>query len=396
MQILVLGGGLMGPAAAFNALSDPDVSQVTVCDVSETQLEACQHKLANKAGAHKLTLECLDLNDQATTVKLMSGYDAIVAALPSVASPLGMRAAIQARVPLVDLTWAPAEQLPAIKQAAEAAGSLIIPGCGVEPGLTEIMARYASEQLDSVTELHIKCGGIPAVPTPPLGYKIVFGGKQMPLRESDAQQVKDGQLQPVARYTGVESVTFAGVGECEAWHEGFMPWLLELPSLQGLKVGTQKTVRWPGYAAKATVLKELGLLSLKPVEVEGARVTPKKVVDAVLYPQVRLGEHERDITTFRVDALGVKHGHACHYRIELVDRYDEALGFTSMARTTAFTAAIVARMVARGDLKASGLVTPEKLLTGAAFERLVNELAANGMRFAATTMQTQILGQSIR
>jgi saccharopine dehydrogenase-like NADP-dependent oxidoreductase len=144
------------------------------------------------------------------------------------------------------------------------------------------------------------------------------------------------------------------------------------------------------------VLKELGLLSLKPVEVEGARVTPKKVVDAVLYPQVRLGEHERDITTFRVDALGVKHGHACHYRIELVDRYDEALGFTSMARTTAFTAAIVARMVARGDLKASGLVTPEKLLTGAAFERLVNELAANGMRFAATTMQTQILGQSIR
>jgi len=36
----------------------------------------------------------------------------------------------------------------------------------------------------------------------------------------------------------------------------------------------------------------------------------------------------------------------------MVDRYDDVLGFTSMARTTAFTGAIVARMIARGDLKA--------------------------------------------
>jgi len=31
----------------------------------------------------------------------------------------------------------------------------------------------------------------------------------------------------------------------------------------------QKTVRWPGHAANATVLKELGLLSEGPVEVDG-------------------------------------------------------------------------------------------------------------------------------
>ena len=33
MKILVLGSGLMGPAAAFNAMGDRDVTQVTLCDL---------------------------------------------------------------------------------------------------------------------------------------------------------------------------------------------------------------------------------------------------------------------------------------------------------------------------------------------------------------------------
>ena len=101
-------------------------------------------------------------------------------------------------------------------------------------------------------------------PPPPLGYKIVFGGQQLPLRETDAHLVENGQLRAVARYSGTEAITFSGVGECEAWHEGFMPWLLDLPVFKNLKAGTQKTVRWPGYAAKVTTLKEMGLLSEQP------------------------------------------------------------------------------------------------------------------------------------
>ena len=35
MKIMVLGSGLMGPAAAFNAMTDPAVDRVTVCDLNE-------------------------------------------------------------------------------------------------------------------------------------------------------------------------------------------------------------------------------------------------------------------------------------------------------------------------------------------------------------------------
>ncbi len=40
MRVLVLGTGLMGPAAAFDAMADPAVSRVGLCDASERQRDA--------------------------------------------------------------------------------------------------------------------------------------------------------------------------------------------------------------------------------------------------------------------------------------------------------------------------------------------------------------------
>jgi lysine 6-dehydrogenase len=270
-------------------------------------------------------------------------------------------------------------------------GGLIILSCGLEPGLTEIVARYLADKLDWVDELHIKCGGIPENPAPPLNYKIVFGGRHLPLRDFEARIVENGRIKPVPRYSGVETVHFPGVGECEAYHEGFMPWLLELPALQNLRLGTQKTVRWPGYAAKVSVLKEMGLLSLEPIEVDGAQVKPKHVLDAILYPHVKLAEGEGEITTFRVDVMGKKQGRLHCYTAQMVDRYDEQTGMTSMARTTAYTGAIVARMVARGDLQAKGIFPPEQLLTGQLFDKLIDELAAVGITFEVTATKVKSL-----
>jgi lysine 6-dehydrogenase len=384
-KILVLGTGLMGPAVAFNAMADSDVTQVVVCDASQLQLDICMSQLAGRPGAEKLMPVHLDLSDQPAAVEMMAGCDAVVGALPRPITMLSIRAALRAGVPLVDLTWPSEEHMPGLRREVEASNGLIIPGCGLEPGLTEIMARHLAGKLDRVDELHIKCGGLPEKPEPPLGYKIVFGGRQLPLREQDGRMVENGRLKFVPRYSGVEAVVFPGVGECEAWHETFMPWLLELPAFKNLKLGTQKTVRWPGYAAKVTLLKELGLLSLEPVDVEGIKIAPKKLLDARLYPQVALKEGEGDITLLRVEVSGTKNDHRRAYKIEMIDRYDQITGFTSMARTTAFTGAIVARLVARGEVQIRGLVTPEQVITGPLFDRLIAELAAVNIHFILTS-----------
>src|SRR5262249_8444503 len=178
--------------------------------------------------------------------------------------------------------------------------------------------------------------------------------------------------------SAVEPVTFPGVGELEAWHEGFATSLLEVPALRALRAGTQKTIRWPGYAAKATLLRELGLLGETPIAVDGASVVPKRFLDALLYPRVRLEAGERDLALLRVDAVGARGGQPWRARAEMVDRWSD--GFTAMARTTGFTASVVARFIARGDIRARGLQRPEAVVAGATVDQLFGELAGQGLR----------------
>lgn len=384
MRILVIGSGLMGPAAAYNAMADEAVERVTVCDLSDGQLAACRDTLRGRPGSDKVAYRRLDMNDRAESIAVMKDHGAGVAALPRAASMIALPLALEAGMPYMDLTRVPDEALEEWKAAYTDSEGFVIQGCGLEPGLTEIMARHLAEQLDRTDELHIQCGGIPEKPAPPLGYKIVFGGRRLPLRESTARAVVDGCLVDVPRYSDPEPAVFEGVGECEAWHEGFMPWLLELEALGDLRSGTQKTVRWPGYAEKVTVLRELGLLSEEPLDVDGVRVIPKHVVDAALYPSVRMSPEDRDITAYRVTAIGEKDGRPATRTAEMIDRYDEKTGFTSMARTTAFTAAIAARMTARGDLPrpAGPFVTPEQAIFGDRFHVMIDELDRMGVRFS--------------
>ena len=383
MRILVIGSGLMGPAAAYNAILDDAVEQVTVCDLSDDQLAACRDMLRDKPGSDKVAYRRLDLSHRAEVVAVMRDHAAGVAALPRAASMMAIPLALEAGMPFMDLTRVPDESLDAWKSAYAGSEGFVILGCGLDPGLNEIMARHLAEQLDRTDELHNQCGGIPEKPSPPLGYKIVYGGRRLPLREDSARALVDGRLVDVPRYSEPERTVFEGVGECEAWHEGFMPWLLKVDALKGLRTGTQKTVRWPGYARKVTVLRELGLLSEDPVDVDGVPVVPKHVVDAVLYPAVKMSPEDRDITTLRVTVIGEKDGRPATRSAVLVDRYDERTGFTSMARTTAFTAAIAARMVARGDLPHPGgpFVTPEQAIYGDLYHMMIDELERMDVRF---------------
>lgn len=384
MRFLILGSGLMGPAAAYIGMRADDVTAVTLADRSPAQLAVAQKRLAGLPGLDKVAFAQIDLADPAAALALLARHDVALAALPPEIIPLGMRTAIAARRPLVDLSTPPAAEMAALEAEAAQAGAFLLRGCGVEPGLTEIWARHLAEELDSIDSLRIKCGGIPAAPTPPLGYKIVFGGRRLPLRDIDGHAVRGGKLVQVARYSEAEAADFAGVGEVEAWHENFMPWLLELDSLKGLREGSQKTIRWPGYAAKVTVLKELGLLSQQPIDIDGASIAPKHFLDVLLYDKVRFDETDRDITLVRLDATGSKAGKTCHLCVEMIDRYDETLGFTSMARTTAMTGAIIARMVGRGEIRGVGLLTPEKVVAGPHFDRLMSELAAIGVVFSSS------------
>lgn len=382
--MLVIGAGLMGPAAAYNALKDSNIRRVILADRDRDKLEAAAEKLKGISDATRLGIRELDLADEPAVVALMKEVDIVLTALPWAGTVRAVRAALVARVPLVDLAIPDDDEMAVLRRETEEAGGFILLGCGLEPGLTEIDARRLAGKLDRADEFHIMVGGLPEKPTGPLGYKIVFGGDQLPLRWIDALVVEDGERRHVRRYTGVEQTEFSGVGQVEAWNEGVIPWLLDLPEFRDVRNATQKTIRWPGYATRAQMLNEMGLLGTDPVRVGNVDVVPKDLVDTLLRPHVMMQPDDRDVTLYRVRVSGLKDGKAVTWQCEMIDRFDEKTGLTSMARTTAFTGAVLARMIAAGEIRARGLQTPDLLVTGAIYEKMASELEKEGVRFSTT------------
>lgn len=129
MNILVIGSGLIGPAAAYYAMSNPAVTRVTLCDRLPEQLDAAKARLAAMPGAEKLVTAELDLNNQAAAIALIGQHQAVLAALPNTVIGLAIRAAASAHVPLVDLTLPPeAERLGLLSHTPiEIAGAMVAP-----------------------------------------------------------------------------------------------------------------------------------------------------------------------------------------------------------------------------------------------------------------------------
>jgi lysine 6-dehydrogenase len=242
-----------------------------------------------------------------------------------------------------------------------------------------------------VEEVHIKCGGIPQEPKPPLGYKIVFGGTRLPLHTAKARVVQGGKMKEVERYSGVEPVYFEGVGHLECYQEGFPLHLLELPGMEGAKECTEKTVRWPGYSEKINFLRECGFLDTKPLSIGQGEIAPLTFLNALLYPRVKLEEGEKDITVLRVEVIGEREQKRVKYRFEMVDFYDQEGEITSMARTTSYPCAIVCRMLGRGEIRERGLFSADKVIAGEFFDSLMGELARRGVRIQESVEETRLL-----
>jgi lysine 6-dehydrogenase len=265
--------------------------------------------------------------------------------------------------------------------AAEKEGVVIVPGCGVEPGLTEILASYGMDKLDTVNSVDFYCGGIPQDPKPPLDYKIVFGGPYLPLRPGNVKVIEEGEERMVKRYSLGEPIEFQGIErKLECFYDGFPDTLYEIDKFREVKQCTEKTVRYAGYCDKVNFLDELGLLSRKPINYKGQDISPFEMFSKIVYPKVRLEGGERDITVLRVVVGGVKDGEKTTYTFNMVDYYDDDKGITSMAKTTSYTAAIVGRMLGRKELTGAGLIPPCKLIRGKTTEILLSKLASRGVK----------------
>ncbi|MHA2394872.1 MAG: saccharopine dehydrogenase C-terminal domain-containing protein, partial [Promethearchaeota archaeon] len=275
MKVAVIGLGLMGPTLAMDCLSSDDVDQVLLIDIDKDRLNKVVEDFGKPSN---LKMVVQDVEDTERLAKNLKGYDVALVALLRPYNIKAIEGAIRAGVHAVDLSGPTEKEAKELDLAAEKEGVVVVPGCGVEPGLTEMLASYGMDKLDTVNSVDFYCGGIPKDPKPPFDYKIVFGGPYLPLWPGNVKVIEDGEERFVKRYSLGEPIKFQGIErELECFYDGFPDTLYEIDKFRDVTHCAEKTVRYAGYCEKVNFLDELGLLSRKPIEYKGQEINPFEI-----------------------------------------------------------------------------------------------------------------------
>jgi lysine 6-dehydrogenase len=371
----------MGYGVAFDLAHSPAVETITLADVNIELARA----VADKLGSAKITPRQIDVADYGKIVDLMRGHDAAISCVTYFYNEQLAQAAVEARVNFCDLGGNNdvVERELALHEAAKVARINIIPDCGLAPGMVSVLAAHGAARFDSLDAIHIRVGGLPQQPKPPLNYQMVFSVEGL-LNEyiEPARVLRGGKLVTVDSMTELESLEFAPLGHLEAFQTSGGTSTLPESFLGRVRDLDYKTIRYPGHCEKFRLLMELGLTSSEAIEVDGVSVKPRRLLGEVLMRN--LPADEPDYVLVRVEFCGVIDlvQQTLHY--DILDRSDEQTGLSAMMRTTAFPASIIAQMMANGDIREKGAIPQERCVPS---DRFITELAKRQINIQESFME---------
>jgi lysine 6-dehydrogenase len=383
MRILILGAGMMARAIAYDLSLREGIEEIVLADRERARAEGIAGWLSNR----RVVPRRLDVSAPRAVREAMEGCAVAVSAAPYFFNLTLAKAAIERRVHFCDLggnNRIVSGEL-ALDRAAREAGVTVIPDCGLAPGMVNILAAAAIEDLEAVERVTIRVGGLPQHPHPPLDYQIVFSPHGL-INEymEPATVIRDGEIAEVPSLTGCEEITFPPPYEhLEAFHTSGGSSTLPQTLLGRVRDLDYKTIRYPGHMERVRAMAELGFFDTTPRFLDdGTEVVPREL--AVKLLTEKLSYDEPDVVLLRVSAFGTAEGRPCEVRYQMIDRYDETTGLSAMMRTTGFPIAQIAYMLAtgliskRGALPQEVCVPTQKFLSGLqerglAIEKTVNE-----------------------
>lgn len=376
--MLVVGCGNIGSVAAADLANNSDYEIV----VADNDLKRAEN-LAKKLGKNTISALKLDVSDRPSLTRLLKDFDVALGFLPGYLAYLLTESCIETGTDLVDVSFMGENPL-ALNDKASTAGVVTVPDCGLAPGISNILVGHATTCFDRVDSVHIMVGGIPEKPIPPLEYVITWSPESLIDEYTrKARIIRSGKRVDAEVLSELEMIDFPGVGRLEAFLTDGLRTLLD--TLKNVPDMWEKTLRYPGHAAKISTLKNLGFFEEEKVAVENVRISPRRLTVKLLTD--RLTKLDIcDIVAMKVDVSGVKDDKPSSHVYHLLDHCDAKRGITAMARTTAYPASIVAQLLAEKAIKTTGVIPPEKLgMDDEFFRRFCNELRTRGITIKEET-----------
>ncbi len=390
MKVLVVGAGGVGAAFAAIAQRRPVFEHVVLADVAIERANAAAERLGEP---DRFSGERVDASSRSDLVELIERVkpDAVLNACdPRFNEPI-FAAAYDARVTYLDMAMTlshphperphelPGEMLGdkqlAEHEAWEAAGLLALVGIGVEPGLSDIFARHAADELfSSITEVGVRDGadlvveGYDFAPTFSI-WTTIEECLNPPLIWE-----RERGFYTTAPFSEPEIFNFPeGIGPVECVNVEHEEVVL-IPRWVECERVTFKYGLGQEFIDVLSTLHKLGLDSTDPVTVRGNQVAPRDVVAAALPDPATLGERMsgRTCAGTWVRGTGKDGKPRSTYLYHVVDNETTMREYSSQAVVwqTAVNPAVALELLDRGDWKGAGVLGPEAFASGPFLELL--------------------------
>jgi saccharopine dehydrogenase (NAD+, L-lysine forming) len=378
MRVVVVGAGGVGAAVAVIAARRRFASAVLLLDY-DAQRAA---QAAATTGDDRFAAGQVDAADEAALVRVFREFkaDAVLNACdPRFVMPI-FRACLTARATYLDMAMSLSRPHPtdphsqpgvklgdeqfAMDEQWQQAGLLALPGIGVEPGLSDVFARYAADHLfSSIDELGVRDGadlvveGYAFAPTfsiwttieeclnPPVIYERDRGWYTTPpFSEPEVFEFPEG-IGPV---------------ECvNVEHEE----VLLMPRWVDADRVTFKYGLGSEFIDVLRTLHLLGLDGTDRVDVRGVQVSPRDVVAACLPDPATLGDKMRGRTCAGtwVRGTGVDGSPREVYLYQVADNEQcmREWGAQAVVWQTAVNPVVALELLAEGVWKGAGVLGPE-------------------------------------
>jgi len=384
MKVLLLGAGAVGEAyAVLTAGADSRSQWLEKLVIADFSLDRAAQVAERMGGGKRFSAVRVDAGDQTEIAALRRrhGIDLIINGCPQNLDPPIFDAALDAGCHYMDMAMTLSEKSPvdpyrktgvmlgdyqfARHEDWKAKGLLALLGMGIDPGVSEVFARYGEKYLfDEIDEISVRDGSNMSVEGNPYATQFsVWSVIEECLNPPVFWEIDKGY------YTGKpmsepEIFDFPeGIGPLEVVaieHEE----VINLPRWikKGLKKVTFKISLGPDLMQALRMLNQIGLTAAEPVNVKGVEVSPRDVVEACMPDPAKIGPLMRGKICVGTLLKGRKDGREREvYLYQVADNENcmHRFGCQAVAAQTAVGPAIATELLATGVWRNAGVLPPE-------------------------------------
>ena len=295
MKYVVLGGaGSMGKITVTDLVHTCSPSDtVVIADFDEKKAKDLAATFGSLRGKGP-TVQGVFANarDQAQLVSVLQGADVVVNAAQYQLNLDVMRAALQAHCHYVDLGGlfhVTRKQLE-LDEEFKKIGKTALLGMGAAPGITNILAKHAADQMDKVQEIHCRVGSMDKTRYEPKPALAVSYSLKTILEEFSFEPAvfTKGEFKFVKPMSGDQPHQFPSPVGIQRPMYTIHSEVATLPvtyQAKGVKEVSFKIAFDPEFLRYVRFLRDLGMASHDPMSVEGCTVKPIDVVNKVAMNQ---------------------------------------------------------------------------------------------------------------